>query len=351
MGGLQPFGRFRRRERGQHGVDTPVHRVRTLRPRGIAAEARVLRQRVVAQNLAAEGVPLALVLQSEQHRAVLRLVGAVGKDRRVPCARARRRRGAVCAVIHRETHPLRHRFQHGHLDVVAAIRAVARQEREQDAPMRGDACGDVDDGDAALRHGVGRAGDGQKARFRLHQEIVGLARPERPAGAEAGYGRGDQPLVARAQGLVVEAHAGDGARREVLHEHVGTRDHAQEEGAVPRVLQIERDRFLGAVGPSEMARQPPRPRIVAPREIARSRPLHLDDPRALIRQQPRAIGRGDRLLQGNDEQAVQWSHEGSLMRTPPPPGPRATRRGSRPARPPPSRRAPRCRREGTVLSP
>ena len=69
-------------------------------------------------------------------------------------------------------------------------------------------------------------------------------------------------------------------------------------------LMSSDEAFLAAIEPDEIARRAMHGGVVAAREIA-FRPLDLDDPRAGIGQTRRAIRRGNRLLQGDHQQAVQ----------------------------------------------
>lgn len=67
--------------------------------------------------------------------------------------------------------------------------------------------------------------------------------------------------------------------------------------------EIQRQAFLGAVGPGEMRGQTLDAAIVAAREVADFGPFHLDDARALVGQLARAEGRGNGVFQRNDGDA------------------------------------------------
>ena len=72
-----------------------------------------------------------------------------------------------------------------------------------------------------------------------------------------------------------------------------------------RVLEIERETLLAAVGPDEMRAQAVSSLVIAACEIATIRALDLDDARALIRQLPGTERRRDRVLQRDDGDACQ----------------------------------------------
>ena len=100
-----------------------------------------------------------------------------------------------------------------------------------------------------------------------------------------------------------------GAGCEVLHDDVGLLAHQRFEYRLRfRVLHIQREAFLRAVGPDEMRREAAHALVVAAREVAHAGPLDLDHPRAEIRKLPRGERRGDRVLEGDDGDAAQRSH-------------------------------------------
>src|SRR3569832_1367840 len=75
------------------------------------------------------------------------------------------------------------------------------------------------------------------------------------------------------------------------------------------MLQVERQAFLRAIGPHEMRGLAAHAIVVGAREVAHAGALDLDHARAEIGQLPRAERRGDRMLQRDDGNAVQGSHE------------------------------------------
>src|SRR5260221_9002523 len=87
--------------------------------------------------------------------------------------------------------------------------------------------------------------------------------------------------MAGAQFGCSETGAPGGARREVLHEHIGARDDARQQRLICRILDVEGERLLASVEPEEIGALPMRDAVVAAREITLG-PLDLDDPRAGI---------------------------------------------------------------------
>ena len=92
----------------------------------------------------------------------------------------------------------------------------------------------------------------------------------------------------------------EAARRaggEVLHEHVRGGDEPVQQLPTACVLGVERQRLLVAVHPHEVRAEPVDAVVVAAREVAGVRPLHLDHARAEVGELPRGVRRGDRLFQ------------------------------------------------------
>ena len=169
------------------------------------------------------------------------------------------------------------------------------------------AAGDVADGDADAARPRRMATDRRKPALGLHQQVVSLHVRVGIARAIAGNIDGDQPPVFFAQCPGAEAGARGRARREVLDEHVGLRDQPVQKRGVPGILDVGDEALLAPVQPDEIGREPVDRRVVASREIALGA-FDLDDARARVRETRRAIGRGDRLFEGNDEQAGERLH-------------------------------------------
>ena len=109
-----------------------------------------------------------------------------------------------------------------------------------------------------------------------------------------------------------KAQARGGSRSEVLHEHVGALEQPFEHDRRLGVLQVERQALLRAVRPDEMRGQPAHALVVGAREVAHARTLDLDHARAEVGELARAEGRGDRVLEGDDGDAVQRAHQNDL---------------------------------------
>ncbi len=75
-----------------------------------------------------------------------------------------------------------------------------------------------------------------------------------------------------------------------------------------RVLDVQREALLRAVGPHEMRRQAAHALVVAAREVADAGPLDLDHARAEIGQLSRRERRRDRVLERDDGDAFEGSH-------------------------------------------
>ena len=302
---VEPRDGFFGGERGEHAGDDGLKHVAMVGAAGIALEARRRRQGPAAAARFGESHPFAVVLQAEEDAAVGGGVGTVGIDGGVAGAVARRRRRAVEGEVHGKAHPFGHGFQHRDLDVIARAGRAAMDERGEDRVIGGDAGRDVGDRDAGLGHLVAAAGDREEPGLRLDQQIVGLALGCRPAVAIARDRAGDEARIGRAQLRRAEPEPLGGAWRQVLHEHVGLGDDPLQRFDRAVILEVERQAFLRAVGPDEMAGKAARAGVVGACEIAAVGPLDLDDARALVGQQPRAVGRGDRLFQRDDKHTVE----------------------------------------------
>ena len=101
----------------------------------------------------------------------------------------------------------------------------------------------------------------------------------------AGQAADDQPGIRRAQRGRVPSPSRSAAPGARFCTKTSARSSSRAR-TLPRFgpFHIERQRFLRAVQPDEMARQSLNGGVVAAREIAIARPLDLDDPRAEIRE-------------------------------------------------------------------
>ena len=276
----------------------------------VGRKALLAGERGLQQHLVAERRPLALVLQAQHHHlAVAGGERTVRIDRRVARAGARRRRRAVHRVVERVVHPLDQRFEHRDVDVLAAPGLLAVQERREDVRVRVHAGGDVGDRQARLRRLLLGARDRDEAGLALDQQVVGLLVAVRAVVAVAGDVADDDAGLVRRQRVVRQAEARRRARRQVLHDDVGRFDDQPLEDRLRlRMLDVERQALLRAVGPDEMRREPAHALVVAAREIADAGALDLDDARAEVRELSRRERRGDRVLERDDGDAGQGSH-------------------------------------------
>src|SRR5438445_10645357 len=74
------------------------------------------------------------------------------------------------------------------------------------------------------------------------------------------------------------------------------------------MFYVERQALLRAVGPDEMRGEPAHALVVAPRKIAHSGPLDLDDACTEVGELPCAERRRDRVLQRDDGDAFERAH-------------------------------------------
>ena len=100
---------------------------------------------------------------------------------------------------------------------------------------------------------------------------------------------------------------------EILHEHVGALEHGLEQGLVLLLREIEDDRFLAAVEPDEIAAFAAGDGVVGAGEIAFGT-LDLDHARAGVGEPAGAHRRRDRLLDRDDEKALQRESHSKLQR-------------------------------------
>ena len=81
------------------------------------------------------------------------------------------------------------------------------------------------------------------------------------------------------QGIPRQAQPSRRARRQVLHQNIGTFDQRVQHLLRRVVLQVERQAFFAAVGPHKVGRQATHPTVVGSGKVTADGPLHLDDPR------------------------------------------------------------------------
>ena len=175
--------------------------------------------------------------------------------------------------------------------------------------------GDVGDRAAGLGRFTGGPGHRKEARLALDQQVVGflvaIGAGVRGVVAVAGDVAHDHARMVPAQGFVAQAQPPRSTRGQVLNQNVGTLQQAGEHLHRHRLLQVQRQALLGAVGPDEVRGQAAHPVIVGAREIPRTRALDLDDARAQVGKLARAQRRGDRMLERDDGDAVERPHRGT----------------------------------------
>jgi hypothetical protein len=118
----------------------------------------------------------------------------------------------------------------------------------------------------------------------------------------------DEVWPARTQGVGIQPEPVDGARDQVLHEHVCLVDEAVEQRAVRGVLDVELDAFLAAIEPHQVAGLAVHRAVVLAGEVTDGRTLDLDDTGAEIGELAGGEGCRDRLLEGDDGDAFTWVH-------------------------------------------
>ena len=123
--------------------------------------------------------------------------------------------------------------------------------------------------------------------------------------ADAGI---DETRIDRLHRLIVEAKPLDDTGAEILDQHVGPGQQCLQRRKIGRVLQVNREAFLGAVDRMENRRIPADFRIAEIKpagEVAAIGTLDLDDTGAEIHQPQRSVGARQELAHIDDEQARQ----------------------------------------------
>ena len=301
----QPVGRFAVGELADDGLDGGFDQIRVTRARRAVGKARVGGQLGRQEHGLAKALPLAVVLH-RQHQFATIAAGerAVGRDAGVFQTHALRSRLAIARLQIGHGHEFGGRVEQRDAECAARAGALAQQKRHGDTLYRVHAGGDVADGNADAAPRPGRAVDGHQPAFGLHQQVVGFELAHRADLAVAGDVAGDQARVLLAQRVRTEAETLGGAGREVLNEHVGTGQEALHARAIALLAQVEGDRLLAAVDPDEVGGLAVHRVVVVAGEIAIA-PLDLDDARAGIGQAAAAVGRGHRVLERDDQYAVQ----------------------------------------------
>ena len=224
-------------------------------------------------------------------------------------AGAHRRVRALVRVVHGEAHPLGHRFQHRDVEPAALAGATTLYQRGEDIGVCIHARGDVGDRRACLGRFVFGASHGQEAGFALDQQVIGFLVAVGTISTIAGDVTDDQLREAFFQRLVRQAQTCRSAGREVLHQHVGLFQQALEDDFRFIMLDVQRQAFLRPIGPDKMRGQAIDALVICTREVTDAGALDLDDACAQIGQLARAERRSNRMFEGDDGDAVQWTHD------------------------------------------
>src|SRR3989442_52757 len=177
------------------------------------------------------------------------------------------------------------RVEQTDIDNLSFPRALAMPERGQRADRRVQRGVAVDHrGRGADRMPLDLAGQRHEAAHRLAQRVERRTIAIGAVLAEAGDRDEDDPVVERAQPLVVEAHRGHHAGPEVLEHHVGLRHQRGEDLLALGMAQVETDALLAAVVDREVHALAAHHRRMAARLLTAGR-LDLDDLGAEIGQQ------------------------------------------------------------------
>ena len=224
-------------------------------PLRVGGQARSVRVEVEA---VAQPSPQALAAHGDLHRAVAAAEQPVRRDRRVVVAlRVTDLAGHGPAGALEGVHPDDRGEQRGADDGADAgaaplvERGHARRRRRTSRTSRS-AIGTPD----PLRVVGPGAGQRHQAGLALGDLVVARAPALGPVVAEAGDRQHDQPRVALVQRRDPEAEPLEDAGAEVLDQHVGPVDQAQQDLVVGLVLEVEGDRLLVAVGREEVRRLP-----------------------------------------------------------------------------------------------
>ena len=141
-----------------------------------------------------------------------------------------------------------HRLQEGGLHPLPFARALALQQRDEDADRRIEPGAEIRDRDAdAHRPPAGLAGNRHEPAHALGDLIEARPLGVRAVLTEAGKARVDEAGVERAECLVVDAEPVLHVGPVVLHHHVGLGGEALEDGDALRLLEVESEAPLVAV--------------------------------------------------------------------------------------------------------
>ena len=152
----------------------------------------------------------------------------------------------------------------------------------------------------------GGARDRNETSLALHEQVVGFLVAIRTRRAVAGDLADDQPRIRLTQRCGSEAETAHRTRRKVVDVDIGARHQAPKHVERLGPLEIERERLLRPVRPDEVTGQPLHGVVVGARKIADAWPLDLDHARTEVGQLPTGKGRRNGLLDGDDNETVEW---------------------------------------------
>ena len=180
----------------------------------------------------------------------------------------------------------------------------------EDGVDRRCAGGDVVDGDADLGGlAVGLAGHPQEAADALGHDVEPWPVAVGPGLAESTDGAVKDVLADLPHGVVVDAEASGDAGAEVLDHEVSAGAQFEEELAAALGLQVKGDRPLAAVGHRERIALAVDLRGHSARIVASARLLDLDDVRAELGENHRAVRARQESRQVEDPEAGEGLHE------------------------------------------
>ena len=175
----------------------------------------------------------------------------------------------------------------------------------EDRIDRRGAGGDVVDGDADLGGlAVGLAGHPQKAADALGHDVEPRTVAVRAGLAEPADGAVEDVFAHLPHGVVIDAEASGDAGAEVLDDQIRAGGKLEEEFAAAIGLQVDGDRPLAAVGHRERIALAVDLRRHPPRVVAGAWLLDLDDIRAELSENHRAVRARQKSRQVEDTEAV-----------------------------------------------
>ena len=188
-------------------------------------------------------------------------------------------------------HQRRLAVEHADIDAAALRILVALVERRQNSHRREQRRAQIAEAGADARgRPVGPARQAHDAAHRLHHHVVAGKIAERAAMAEAGDRGIDDVRMGLGQPFGAIAQPVHHAGAEILHHDIGFAQEALQQFAVARRLDVENDAFLAPVEAHEIGRLPVHKRAEGAGVVAGAELLDLDDARAQVGKNHRAIG-------------------------------------------------------------